>query len=165
MARAIAKAAQAAKTVGERAEIQAAAISKANELKLEASKCSRAIHSMGGEEVLWDRLASGATVMAVSAELGVSLSALDRWVQRGGDERRERYARARARGGQSLAEQTIAIADSADIESVQLAKLRIDQRWKLAGKLDPETYGERNGPVVNIDLGSLALEALRRRDV
>jgi hypothetical protein len=46
---------------------------------------------------------------------------------------------------------------------VQLAKLRSDNRWRLAAKLNPETYGDKQQPLINIDLGSMALDALRKR--
>ena len=74
------------------------------------------------------------------------------------------YARARTRSAQSLAEQTIDIADTATIQEVQLAKLRCDRRAWLAGKLSDE-YSDKAAPLVNIDLGSLALDALRHRSV
>jgi len=153
------------KTLREVADEQALAISRAQSLKAEASKCAKAIHANGGEGKLWDMLGSGITVMSVTKLLGVSTSGLDQWLRRGGEDRMAAYTRARLRGGQSLAEETIEIADSATIEEVQLAKLRIEQRWRMAARLDPEGYGEQKGPLVNIDLGSLALDALRRRDV
>jgi hypothetical protein len=47
---------------------------------------------------------------------------------------------------------------------VQLAKLRCDRRAWLAGKLNDD-YSDKPAPLVNIDLGSLALDALRHRSV
>ena len=47
---------------------------------------------------------------------------------------------------------------------MQLAKLRCDRRAWLAGKLSDE-YSDKAAPLVNIDLGSLALDALRHRSV
>ena len=46
-----------------------------------------------------------------------------------------------------------------------MAKLRIDTRWRMAAKTDAEQFGDRQTPLVNIDLGSLALDALRLREV
>jgi hypothetical protein len=94
----------------------------------------------------------------------VAVTTFDRWIDRGGETRRSAYAQARARGGQSLAEQTIEIADAATIQEVQLAKLRTDNRRWLAGKLNDQ-YSDKAAPLVNIDLGSLALDALRHRVV
>ena len=47
---------------------------------------------------------------------------------------------------------------------MQLAKLRTDNRRWLAGKLNDQ-YSDKAAPLVNIDLGSLALDALRHRSV
>jgi hypothetical protein len=74
------------------------------------------------------------------------------------------YARARTRAAQSLAEQTIDIADAATIQEVQLAKLRCDRRAWLASKLSEE-FSDKQAPLVNIDLGSMALDALRKRSI
>ena len=81
----------------------------------------------------------------------------------GGEARRSAYTHARTRAAQSLAEETIDIADAASVQEVQLAKLRSDNRWRLAAKLNPETYGDKQQPLINIDLGSMALDALRKR--
>lgn len=153
------------KTVSEVADMHASNIAAHQAQKAEVSKCAKAIHSLGGEQAIWDALEAGATVLELCARLGVSTSALDRWVQRGGDARREAYARSRTRGAQSMAEETIAIADAATPADVQVAKLRIDARWRMASKTDAAQFGDRQVPLVNIDLGSLALDALRLRSV
>ena len=72
--------------------------------------------------------------------------------------------RARTRGGQSLAEQTLEIADSATPQEAQVAKLRVDTRRWLASKMNEE-YSDKQQPLVNIDLGSMALDALRKRSL
>jgi hypothetical protein len=46
-----------------------------------------------------------------------------------------------------------------------VAKLRVDTRRWLASKQAPDEYGDKQAPLVNIDLGSLALDALRKRTV
>ncbi len=79
--------------------------------------------------------------------------------------RGELLARARTRGGRSLAEQTLEIADSATPQEAQVAKLRVDTRRWLASKQAPDEYGDKQQPLVNIDLGSMALDALRKRSV
>ena len=159
------KTATHAQTVSEVADRNANSIAQHHALKAEVSKCSKAIHGLGGEQAVWDALGGGMTVYALAERLGVSISAIDRWVQRGGEARRDSYARSRTRGAQSLAEETIAIADAATPQDVQVAKLRIDTRWRMAAKTDAEQFGDRQTPLVNIDLGSLALDALRLREV
>jgi hypothetical protein len=49
------------------------------------------------------------------------------------------------------------------VQEVQLAKLRSDNRWRMASKLNPEVYGDKQQPLINIDLGTMALDALRKR--
>jgi transposase-like protein len=125
---------------------------------------NKAIHKLGGEDAAFEFLANGGTVAALCRTLGVGAATFDRWLDKGGEARRKAYAQARARGGQSLAEQTLDIADAATPQEAQVAKLRVDTRRWLAGKLNDE-YSDKAAPLVNIDLGSLALDALRHRVV
>jgi len=151
-------------TLAEMADQGAANIAAAQSKKAELSGANKAIHKFGGEDAILEFIASGGTTSALCKVLNVAVTTFDRWVDRGGETRRSAYAQARARGGQSLAEQTIEIADAANIQEVQLAKLRCDRRAWLAGKVNVD-YSDKPAPLVNIDLGSLALDALRHRVV
>ena len=151
-------------TLAEIADQSAANIAAAQSKKAELSVANKAIHAFGGEDATFEYIANGGTTSALCKVLGIGTATFDRWVDRGGDTRRSAYAQARARGGQSLAEQTIEIADAATIQEVQLAKLRCDRRAWLAGKVNVD-YSDKPAPLVNIDLGSLALDALRHRSV
>ena len=151
-------------TLAEIADQSAANIAAAQSKKAELSVANKAVHKFGGEDAVLEYIANGGTTSALCKSLGVAVTTFDRWLDRGGDTRRSAYAQARARGGQSLAEQTIEIADAATIQEVQLAKLRCDRRAWLAGKLNDD-YSDKPAPLVNIDLGSLALDALRHRVV
>lgn len=55
----------------------------------------------------------------------------------------EQYARAKAEQADTLFQETLEIADTADNESVQVARLRIDTRKWMAGKLRPKVYGDK----------------------
>ena len=114
-------------TLAEVADRNAANIAAAQSKKAEVSLANKAIHKLGGEDAAFEFLASGGTVSALCRTLGIGAATFDRWLDRGGEARRKAYAQARARGGQSLAEQTIEIADSATVQEVQLAKLRCDR--------------------------------------
>jgi len=151
-------------TLAEMADQGAANIAAAQSKKAELSGANKAIHKFGGEDATFEFIANGGTTSALCKVLGVAVTTFDRWLDRGGETRRLAYAQARARSGQSLAEQTIEIADAATIQEVQLAKLRCDRRAWLAGKLNDD-YSDKPAPLVNIDLGSLALDALRHRSV
>jgi transposase-like protein len=137
---------------------------KASLTKAETSVVNKKIHAFGGELAIVDRLSQGETVLGVARALGISHTAFYDWVDRGGETRAAALARARARGGQSLAEETLEIADSATPQEAQVAKLRVDTRRWLASKMN-EDYGDKLQPLVNIDLGSMALDALRKRSV
>ena len=136
---------------------------KANIARKEATEVNKKIHAFGGEAAIVDKLSSGETVLGLARTLGISHTAFYDWVDRGGEARAAALARARTRGGQSLAEQTLDIADSASPQEAQVAKLRVDTRRWLASKMAPDEYGDKQQPLVNIDLGSLALDALRKR--
>jgi transposase-like protein len=137
---------------------------KASLTKAETSVVNKKIHAFGGEVAIVDRLSQGETVLGVARALGISHTAFYDWVDRGGEARAAALARARARGGQSLAEETLEIADNASPQEAQVAKLRVDTRRWLASKMN-EDYGDKQQPLVNIDLGSMALDALRKRSI
>ena len=153
------------KTLADDADRKAAGLIKHWDLKAETSKCSKLIHLHGGADWVWDQLGSGMLVMTLCDQLGVSTSAFHRWVERGGPERTALYTRAREAAAHTLAEQTISIADQADRDTVQVAKLRSDNRWRMAAKLNPDVYGDKQAPLVNIDLAGITLDALRKRVV
>jgi len=151
-------------TLAEVADKNAANIAAAQSKKAEVSVANKAIHKLGGEDAAFEFIANGGTVAALCRTLGVGAATFDRWLDRGGEARRKSYAQARVRGGQSLAEETIEIADAATPQEAAVAKLRVDTRRWLAGKLNDE-YSDKQQPLVNIDLGSMALDALRHRVV
>ena len=152
-------------SLAEIADQGAANIAAAQKKKAEISVANKAIHAFGGEDAIIEFIASGGTISALCKLLGVGNTTFDRWVERGGETRMAAYARARVRAGQSLAEQTIDIADAASPQEAQVAKLRVDTRRWLASKQAPDEYGDKQQPLVNIDLGSMALDALRKRSI
>jgi hypothetical protein len=129
----------------------------------EMSSINKKIHAFGGEAMLFDHISQGKTTDSVIKSLNISIGGFYKWIEK--DVRRgELLARARTRGGRSLAEQTLEIADNASPQEAQVAKLRVDTRRWLASKLSEE-FSDKQAPMVNIDLGSLALDALRKRNV
>lgn len=130
----------------------------------EMSTINKKIHAFGGEAMVFDHISQGKTVDSVIKALGVSIGGFYKWIDRDA-KRGELLTRARTRGGQSLAEQTLEIADSATPQEAQVAKLRVDTRRWLASKMAPDDYGDKQQPLVNIDLGSMALDALRKRSL
>lgn len=156
------------KTVADEAERQVADIQAAQDLKAEVSKASKTIHAFGGEEYVWQELTKGITTTAVCKMMGVSPGAFYRWVERGGEARQQSYARAKAAAAHALVEDSLAIADETQYaeSNVQVAsaKLRTDVRWRIAQAWNKEAYGQQQAEI-NINLGDIALSALRKRTV
>jgi hypothetical protein len=150
-------------TLAEMADQSATHLAAAHAKKAEMSVANKAVHAFGGEVAILESIASGCTISALCKRLGMAVTTFDRWIDRGGEARRSAYAQARTRAAQSLAEETIDIADAATREDAQVAKLRVDTRRWMASKMNPETYGDKQQPLINIDLGSMALDALRKR--
>ena len=130
----------------------------------EMSAINKKIHAFGGEAMVFDHISQGKTVDSVIKALGVSIGGFYKWIEKDA-KRGELLARARTRGGRSLAEQTLEIADTATPQEAQVAKLRVDTRRWLASKQAPDEYGDKQQPLVTIDLGSMALDALRKRSM
>lgn len=120
--------------------------------------------------MLFSRVGEGETLAEICKNQEIPYSLVARWIEETPALKAE-YELARKSWADRLAQETLKIAD--DVEGadeashVSAAKLRVDTRLKLAGKLDRERYGERDqGNVrVEINLGNLAQEiaALEQR--
>jgi len=132
--------------------------------KQEMSKTNKAIHAFGGEERIWDRVASGQTILSLCNEVGMSAGRFYDWVNKS-EERTAALARAREVGAHSLVDQTAEIVDTATAADVAVAKLRTENRWKMAKAFNRAQYGDQQGPLVQINMGDMALDALRKRRI
>ena len=128
------------------------------------SLVNKTVHAAGGEAQVFHLISGGMTVSKLCETLALAQGTFYDWVERVPG-RRETLDRARSLAAHALADQTLEIVDTATIEEVQLAKLRTDIRLKLAAKHNRVYYGDAQSPLLNIDLGSLALDALRKREV
>lgn len=147
------------KTISDVADARAMEMYK----KQEMSKINKAIHAFGGEARVFDRIASGQTVLALCNEIGVVTARFYEWANKSA-ERAETLARAREAGAHSMVDETQQIVDSATVDEVPLAKLRAENRWRMAKAFNRGAYGDAQ-PTVQINLGDLALDSLRRRSV
>lgn len=97
-----------------------------------------------------ERLVAGESLRAICAgDHMPHVSTVCRWLARD-DAFREQYAHARDAQADTLADETLQIADRADLDP-QDRRVRIDTRKWLAGKLKPKRYGEK---VVNEHTGA-----------
>jgi len=120
----------------------------------------RKIDEQGGED-LFDQLAGGMTMTALVKKIGVCKRVFYKWL-RSVEGREEKYYEARRRWADTLAEETLEIADGAiDAHDAQVRKLRIDTRKWLAARANPDNWGERRDPLLSINIQDQHLVALR----
>lgn len=90
------------------------------------------------------RIADGESLRKICLDKGMpTKTTVFRWLAE--DEGfRDQYARAREAQADALFDDVLAIADeTTDPEQVQIARMRIDARKWMAGKLRPKKYGEK----------------------
>jgi hypothetical protein len=127
----------------------------------------------GGEDRIFEMIAEGdKTMKVIAAGLkseafpdGVSRGLLYSWIKMGGDERRVKFDAAREIRAHGLVEEGLDILDNtiaATSQDVTLAVARANYRKWLASKQNRDEYDERQqGPLINVSLNSLHLDALR----
>lgn len=126
-------------------------------------------------EEIWEILEAGKPVYKAAAHIGVTAAALTEWLEHGG--RVERFRRARETASHKLVEDALTIADAglsveaaactpgADNQNIPDAardKLRVATRHWTAARWNRADYGESKAPLVEINLGTLHIDALRR---
>jgi hypothetical protein len=126
---------------------------------------NRSIHRYpGGEEKLFEDIASGIKITDIVGRLEVSEGAFYAWAETT-PKRSEEFSRARARAAHALAEQGLTIVDSADVATANLANVRARYRQWLAGKWNQQAYGENKTQVnVQVNITDAHLMANRYRE-
>ena len=94
------------------------------------------------ETAILECIESGDPLRRAAAKNGISDSAIIRHVQDDA-EFAKRYARAKEIQLEHLADEILTIADSADNDSCQVARLQVDSRKWLLSKLVPKKYGDK----------------------
>jgi transposase-like protein len=136
---------------------------------------SMTLQEFGVEEVL-ELFSNGVLQAAVARKAGISPSSLWRYFHRYGQglgpveeqklaARAQMWADAKRRSADALADKAMEIADDApdSTTGVQKARLRVDTHKWRASTLNPDDYGQKNGPSVQVNLGDAFLESLERR--
>lgn len=143
------------------------------ELERRAKAASTPEAALTALDIIHDYIAAGATMRDLTRDLAkvlgenVSDGVLTTWVHStpGG---RAMLAQARALAAHAMAEESLEIVDDADEEKSALnkAKLRADQRMRLAAAWNRKDYGQDQQAIsVTINNGQEHLEALRHRQV
>ena len=121
----------------------------------------KAINTAGGEDAIIDRITAGETIAAIADSLGASRPMLSTFLNRSPDAK-ERLTRARETSAHALVEEALAIADSATHDDDRAKRLQVQMRQWLAGKFNRAAYGDAPAPAVQVNLGQLHLDSLRR---
>lgn len=122
------------------------------------------IEDLGGIEFVSAHIAQGMTIGRLAEFIECSRPMLSFWINQT-EERKNAVLAARKLKAEKLAEDALDIADSADESSataVNKARLQVDTRKWMASKLDPEAFGEKQAPQVNISIGDMHLQALKQ---
>lgn len=89
-----------------------------------------------------ERIAEGESGRAIMRDKETpSLSTFWKWLKE--PELAKQYARAKQEQADAIFEDCLDIADNATLEETQLARMRIDTRKWMAGKLRPKVYGDK----------------------
>ena len=130
-------------------------------------------------ETICSRLAAGETLRQICKDENLpAASTVVEWCD-AHPEFAERYARARSKGLDAIADEIIEIADASssdyietengprlNAEHVQRSKLRVDSRRWLLSKLRPDKYGDRTAVDVSGSLNfGAAVELVRERRI
>ena len=113
-----------------------------------------------GEQAVFDQIANGRSTTATQKWAKVGNRAFYKWLDLE-DGRRERYQAARRMWADRLAEETIEIADNADISDAQVAKLRVETRKWVAERGNPDHWGIQKQPLVSLTVNDSHRSALR----
>jgi hypothetical protein len=126
------------------------------------------IRELGGDEWVFEQIADGVRPRVVAEKLGISRSFLYYWKDlRAHPQRQEKWAFAMRVSAAAKAEEGEEILDELarrpiiTAADVGLATSRAKYRQWLASSLDKETYGTQAGVQVQVNVGSLHLDALR----
>jgi len=114
-------------------------------------------------ELVLSMFEEGRSKADICRGLGIGRRALDKWIDE--NDYHSIITRARVEAASHLACETLAIADSMDVENGQRDVQRIRTRQWLAERWDRKTYGTDKAQSVNISIQGLRMEALRHVEV
>ena len=116
-----------------------------------------------GEELIFDDVMAGMPITRLCKKMNVGTRVFYAWLHdKKEPERWSRYQQARKVAAETLVGETLEIADGVKHpEDVPKAKLQTQVRQWLASRYDPDTFGDKSGPTVNISLGDMHVQALK----
>lgn len=108
-------------------------------------------------QAIYRAIAEGVIHREIAAQVGVETTQLTRWLNH--PSRRERYQSLRRVRAQSLVDgATVALAQ-ADPLTIRVAEAQANWAKWLAGRLDPERWGDRPAVAVQVNAGQVTINA------
>ena len=124
------------------------------------------VTEQGGADWLYEQIASGVTVSQIAKQFECARGTMSR-ILNSRPEWVDAMVKARTEAADAYAEQGLEIVDALDKESspsaIAAAREQSQYRRFLAGAFNTDRYGTRAGVSVNINIGDLHLEALKKR--
>ena len=114
-------------------------------------------------ELIFSMVEAGKSIAEICINLGISKRALDDWIDE--NDHGAMITRARARAADLMACETLSIADGMDDANPTKPTVRIRTRQWLAERWDQKTYGLQKANQLNINIGSMRMDALRHAEV
>ena len=116
-----------------------------------------------GEDTIIAMFESGKSIADICIGLGIGKRALDIFIDE--NDLSPKITRARTHAADSLAVETIQIADELEEDHPSRAALRIKTRQWIAERWDQKTYGLQKAQQININVQDLRMNALRHVEV
>jgi len=121
-----------------------------------------AIEAAGGEETVFDRIASGEMLINLADDFGVSRGLLYKWIGQT-EKRRERLREARQMSASVLADEARDILETSTKSTIPVDRERARLRTWLAERFDRKTFGEKKDDVnVEVNIGLMHIQAMKR---
>lgn len=123
----------------------------------------RRIAQAGGEYGILTQIAAGTTIKKIADELKIQRPRLVQWLNEN-PVRAQSYKKASTESAGALADEAVQIIDTVATENaaVQKAREQVNTRKWLAAIRDRSTFAEKNAAELNISIGALHLDALRK---
>lgn len=118
------------------------------------------IEKEGGWPLILSRMADGETIASIARSFEATRTLFSTALH-SDLERSKAVKQARKIAAEAVMDQSLEIADGATPQSERAARLKIEMRKFLASRWDPETWAEKQSPLVQINAGDLHLTALR----
>lgn len=125
----------------------------------------REIDKRGGMEWVLERIADGDGPTQICREIGREHQRSWLTQRLNSPEYKERYQEAKRRSADALADRIMDVVNTTTPETAQAARTQISALQWMAMKRNREEYGDQATPLVQLNFGQQALDALRKRVV